>query len=106
MQVPEQCAKLQYLNKCSQSTLTSFIAMEKKAFFIFRHRLMSLSMWGVGTVILNAVKVLDCLVALRQESLGGRFFPRGLLSLYRKVNSESLLINIWPTMPATKTTEI
>lgn len=45
-----------------------FIAIIKPHFFIFGPRLMSLSMWGFGTVILNVVKVLDFLVALQQKS--------------------------------------
>lgn len=77
MQVPEQCAKLQYLNNCSPIhsyiIYNSIHSNQEKASFIFRPRLVCLSSGGVGPVILKAVKVLDCLVALRQESLDDRF---------------------------------
>lgn len=75
MQVPEGCAKLQYLNNCSP--IHTYIiyniihSNQEKASFIFRPRLVCLSSGG-RPAVLNAVKVLDCLVALRQESLDDR----------------------------------
>lgn len=97
MQVPERCAKLQYLNNCSP--IHTYIIYniihsdQQKASFIFRPRLMCLSLggWTCNSKCSKSIR-------LPRGTAAGE--PRrpflGLLSLYRKVNSESILSNIWP----------
>lgn len=96
MQVPERCAKLQYLNNCSpiHTYIIYNIIYSNKRHPLFSDPGLCVYPWGGWTCNSKCSKS----IRLPRGTAAGE--PRrpflGLLSLDRKVNSESILTNIWP----------